>query len=284
VSAPIVNPRLTIEDLETVSAEDTTILSAVLDHLPVFRALTGTIAGDDEGVRGISPGYYALGVQANPLVPTNVVIDEDSKASFASIHLVPIDTGDFFVLEDLAGPSFLISYDGNVTLGSNNFGQHRTMKLDRAHSETSEIQSNELEFISGYKAGVPTRVPRVLTTRLYGDLELFKIGVVGEELPDCGPYTFDRIGYFTAPVRVAVADGAYLEGATINAPAAGELPSVYLGGDGLWLDNQIIVGPAGPAIAHATLDLTSVMTQLNLLIDSVTRGVGTHGLLLAPEA
>jgi hypothetical protein len=59
-----------------------------LDHFPMVRALMG-IADPVVGVlRGISPDFYAIGPQADPLIPVNTIIDElknfSGRSFFAS--------------------------------------------------------------------------------------------------------------------------------------------------------------------------------------------------------
>lgn len=150
MSAPLVNARLTIVDDRVVSAGETTIVSAVLDQLPIVRALAGKLTSGETEVRGISPGYLALGEQpANAADDranvVNVVIDE--SRNYWPSNTARIRTSGGEIIADNGGNAAadLIGFRG---------GSFHT--LDGAGASSTHSPSGFTFALSGYNVSLGT--------------------------------------------------------------------------------------------------------------------------------
>lgn len=108
VEIGLVNPRLTILDRFAVAAGDVYRKSARRDMLPIIRGLMGQYGYTDAEpqvletkVRGISPGYVAIGYQPDPSNPVRVVLDPAGHVR----PTVGVATADGAPLKFLPGPA-----------------------------------------------------------------------------------------------------------------------------------------------------------------------------------
>jgi hypothetical protein len=86
----IVASRVGLTDADAVPSNATGIVSALRDVDPMSRVLVGARSASDitaEYLRGISPDFYAIGPQADPDNPVNVIVDEDRNAFFVSVGI-----------------------------------------------------------------------------------------------------------------------------------------------------------------------------------------------------
>lgn len=171
MTAPLIDSRSTISDVTPVT--DPTVVSALLDVLPMIRALKGIVDPaivPTPKVRGISPGLVAIGPQADPQNPTNVVIDEltnffgvsltaNDKVRFGSGALdgeavISNKDGDFFSSLRLGPPTTegfkFVNSGGLLEL------------LDGVESEHLDFSAREIQAHAPGSSAIPSPILGVL--------------------------------------------------------------------------------------------------------------------------